>query len=315
MRGPIKSQKSLAKPGRSHRKGITLLGLTKWIPDEAAARQWFEAIHWPDGTLSCLRCGSMNVYRCKHKERPFRCRDCKKYFSVKTGTALQASNLPLKTWVWAIYLESTSRKGVSSMKLHRDLGVTQTTAWFMLQRIREGLVSNIGAFEGPVEVDEAYFGGLEKNKREWKKANLGRGPVGKMAVVGIKDRATGKAQVVEDTSAATLQQFVYDSPEINAEVYTDEAAAYKGRVGVQHETVKHSVSEYVNGQAHVNGVESFWAVLKRACHGVYHHVSKKHLNRYVAQFAGKHNLRNLDTEVQMQHIGAGMVGRSLLYRE
>ena len=166
-------------------------------------------------------------------------------------------------------------------------------------------------------MDEAYFGGLEKNKHEWKKANLGRGPAGKTAVVAVKDRKTGqvRAEVVPDTSSPTLKGFVYNHTEIGSTVYTDEAQAYKGLIGVHHETVKHSVSEYVNGQAHINGVESFWAVLKRAYHGVYHHISKKHLNRYVAQFAGKNNLRNLDTEVQMQHIVAGMVGRRLLYRE
>ena len=136
----------MASQGRSHRNRITLLQLTDMFPDEESSRKWFESIHWPDGELSCLRCGSENVYRCKHKEMPFHCRDCKKYFSVKTDTVIQASNLPLKTWVWAIYVEITGLKGISSMKLHRDLGITQTTAWYMLQRIREGLVPNIGAF-------------------------------------------------------------------------------------------------------------------------------------------------------------------------
>ena len=306
----------MASPGRSYRNGIVLLQLTDMFPDEESARKWFEGIHWPDNELFCLRCGSENVYRSKHKEMPFRCRDCKNYFSVKTGTAIQASNLPLKTWVWAIYLEITSLKGISSMKLHRDLGITQTTAWFMLQRIREGLIPNMGAFEGPVEVDEAYFGGLEKNKHNSKKANLGRGPAGKTAVAGMKDRATGqiKAQVIERTDSATLGGFVDENAVVGAHLYTDSATAYKN-IDRPHKTVKHSVSEYVNGQAHVNGVESFWAVLKRAYHGVYHHVSKKHLNRYVAQFAGKHNLRDYDTETQMQHIVAGMVGRKVLYRD
>lgn len=141
--------------------------------------------------------------------------------------------------------------------------------------------------------------------------------VGQTVVVGMKDRETGqiKAQVVADTSAATLHQFIYDNTKSNAGVYTDEAAAYKGLVGMQHETVKHSVSEYVSGQAHVNGVESFWAVLRRAYHGVYHQISKKHLNRYVAQFAGKHNVRPLDTEAQMKLVVSGLVGRRVLYKE
>ena len=292
--------------------------LASRIPDEAAARKWFESAHWPDDEKYCLRCGSVNIYACRHKTMPYRCRGCKKYFSVKTGTAIEQSPLPLRTWVWAIYLELTSLKGVSSMKLHRDLGVTQTTAWFMLQRIREGLVASMPTeFEGPVEVDEAYFGGLEKNKHEHKKANLGRGPVDKAPVVGMKDRKTGKikAQVVPDTSAATLQGFVCDSTEIDATVYTDEARAYQNMVGVRHETVKHSVSEFVNGQAHTNGMESFWAALKRAYHGVYHQISKKHLNRYIVQFAGKHNLRPMDTEAQMKCVVAGLVGRRVTYKE
>ena len=307
----------MASPGKSHRKGITLLQLQKMFPDEAAAHRWFEAIIWPDGR-KCPRCGGDNTYRGTHKYMPYRCRPCRRFFSVRTGTALQSSKLPLRIWAYAIYLELTSLKGVSSMKLHRDLGIRQATAWHLQHRIRTAFFQGVmPEFAGPVEVDEAYFGGLEANKHEWKKANLGRGPVGKTAVVGVKDRATGQvvAKVVVDTSAATLQQFVYDNTEIGATVYTDEAAAYKSMVGVEHETVKHSVSEYVNGMAHTNGVESFWAALKQAYHGVYHHMSKKHLQRYVDQFAGKHNARGMDTLDQMAHVVAGLVGRRLMYKE
>ncbi len=308
----------MAEPGKAYREGMTLIELMDMIPDEAAARKWFEGVVWPDGEKFCLRCGSTKVYCCKHRTMPYRCSDCRKYFSVKTGTAIESSNLPLRKWVLAIYLESTSLKGVASMKLYRDVGVTQRTAWFMLQRIREALKGELAAaFKGPVEVDEAYFGGLEKNKHAHKKANLGRGPVAKAAVVGARDRATGKimAQVVDRTDAATLQGFVADVAAEGSMVYTDEARAYKGMAGVKHEAVKHSVSEYVNGMAHTNGIESFWAVLKRAYHGTYHQISKKHLNRYIAQFAGKHNMRPMDTEAQMQHVVAGMVGRRVLYRE
>ena len=164
-------------------------------------------------------------------------------------------------------------------------------------------------------MDEAYFGGLEKNKRNSKKTNLGCRPVGKTAVVGMKDRATGqiKAQVIERTDRATLRGFIDENAVEGAHLYTDSATAYKNS-DRPHETVNHSVSEYVNGQAHVNGIESFWAILKRAYHGVYNHVSKKHLNRYVAQFAGKHNLRDYNTMDQVAMIGKGMVGKRLKYR-
>ncbi|MCY4674714.1 MAG: IS1595 family transposase [Bacteroidetes bacterium] len=229
---------------------------------------------------------------------------------------MEESRLPLKKWVWAIYLESTSLKGISSMKLHRDIGVRQATAWFILQRIRQGLIPDNVLFNGPVEVDEAYFGGLDKNKHASKKANLGRGPVDKTAVVGMKDRKSNQvtAKVVQNTDGATLNAFVDHHASEDAKVYTDGSCAYKSRKN--HEYVKHSVGGYMlNGQAHTNGVESFWAVLKRAYHGVYHHISPKHLQRYVDQFAGKHNLRRLDTIDQMSQIVLGMSGKRLTYKD
>ena len=172
-------------------------------------------------------------------------------------------------------------------------------------------------FEGPVEVDEAFFGGLEKNKHSHKKLHEGRGAVGKTAVVAAKDRATGEisAQVVPSTDAATLQPFVIERTERGAEVFTDDHGAYRGMPGVKHQTVKHSVGEYVDGMAHTNGVESFWASLKRGYHGTFHHVSAKHLDRYVGEFSGRHNARSLDTIDQMSALVRGMDGKRLRYRD
>ena len=227
---------------------------------------------------------------------------------------MEESKLPLQKWAWAIYLEMTSLKGVSSMKLHRDIGVTQKAAWIMLHRIREAFADVAPVFEGPVEVDESYFGGKRANMSNARRKELestGRGPVHKTAVVGMKDRATKQvvAKVIDRTDQPTLQGFVEDHADPGATLYTDDATACKG-TGREHETVKHSAAEYVRylkGEAvHTNGMESFWSMLKRAHNGVYHKLSTKHLRRYVSIFAGRQNVRELDTIAQMQAVVMGM---------
>lgn len=309
-------------PGKSHRKGITLMELADKFPNEEAAVRWFEGIVWPDERC-CGHCGGLDTYRVKTgKPMPYRCRDCRKYFSVRTGTALAHSRLPLRKWAYAVYLVCTNLKSVSSMKLHRDLGVTQKTAWFMLHRIRETWVVETGnAFEGPLEVDEAFFGGKRRNMSKARRAELtGRGTVGKTAVVGMKDRRTKKvaARVVDHTDKPTLQGFVDDHASPDAKLYTDDATAYRG-ADRPHETVNHSAQEYVRYLAgetvHTNGVESFWSMLKRAHMGTFHMLSAKHLQRYVNEFAGRQNIRELDTTDQMTHVVAGLIGRRLMYSE
>ena len=303
-------------PGKSHRESLTIVQMMDMFPTEEAATEWFESVIWPYGR-HCPKCGSVNTCEASHRYMPYWCSDCRGYFSVKTETAMQRSKVPLRKWAIAIHLCMTNLKSVSSMKLSRDIGVSQPTAWFMMQRIREawGRDDGEGPFDGPVEFDETYVGGKRKNKSNAQRKGLeGRGPADMTAVVGAKCRASSKvaAKVVESTDKATLQGFVDDMTDPDNVVCTDDAAACQG-IPNPHETVKHSVSEYVNGMAHTNGIESLWSMIKRAHKGTFHKISPKHLHRYVSEFTAKHSIRDSDTIDQMCDTVARLVGRNLLY--
>ena len=308
-------------PGKAHREGLTLIELGDMFPDEATAVAWFEDAIWPNEERFCGHCGSFRTREVPSaKPMPYWCSDCRSYFSVRTGTPMQNSRVPLRKWAIAIYVCLTSLKSISSMKLKRDIGVTQATAWFMLHRIRQAWAEDDDdQFDGPVEVDESYFGGRQANMPKAKRKALTSGGTAHMtAVIGMKDRDSNevRAEVVPDTKKPSLQGFVREHAEPGAAVYTDEHRSYVGLdADFDHESVNHRVGEYVDGMIHTNGMESFWSMLKRAHKGTFHKISPKHLHRYVDEFAGKHNHRNSDTLVQMRDTVARLVGRRLLYRD
>ena len=303
-------------PGKSFRKGISLIEAVQRFSDETKAEAWFISTRWPNGTI-CPFCEQKDrvIDRLNRKPQPWYCGRCRRYFSIKTNTIMHSSRLPLSSWAIAFFLLSTNLKGVSSLKLHRDLNVTQRTAWHMAMRIRETLIDEMDTFHHLVEADETYIGGSDRTRHKHKRSP-GRGTTDKIPVAGLKERNTNRvhARVLPNTRQRTLKDFVERNTAENIILLTDQSAAYN-TVNRRRISVNHSTGEYVRGMAHTNGLESFWAMLDRAYMGTFHKISRKHLHRYVGEFQGRHNRRPLDTDEQISTMARKAFGRRLRYKD
>ena len=291
--------------------------LLERFPDDDTAERWFVETRWKSGA-ACPACGSCNVQeRPTRKPQPYRCRDCRKDFSVKTGTLMHNSKLGYRVWAVSIYLLSTQPKGVASTRLAEALGITPKTAWHLLHRIRESWEDNRELLAGPVKADEAYIGGLERFKHADKRLRQGGAGGGKTIVAGVRNQATGevRAKVVPAASRAVLQPFVSHHVEPGARLYTDEPSAYEG-APFEHFSCNHGKGgeDVSKDGATTNGVESLWPLLKRGYKGIYHKMSPQNLHRYLREFSGRLNHNDLPVLERMAVVAAGLDGKRLTYR-
>ena len=298
--------------------------------DEDAARAYVEALRWPDGRV-CGKCGSLRSYETKKVGR-YRCAEpeCRKDFTVMTGTVMEASHVKLTVWLMAFYLMAASKKGVSAHQLHRTLDVTYKTAWFLAHRIREamkagGLAGPLGGSGQVVEADETYFGPVDEHRRVRARGGVykykkGRGPANKRAIVSLVERGGSvRSFHVASADKETVTKIVRENVDPATRLHTDESRLYTGsdEVFATHETIKHSAGEYARGDVNTNSVEGYFSVFKRGMRGVYQHCREKHLHRYLSEFDFRHNHRTAlgwSDERRAQIAVKGIEGKRLTYR-
>ena len=309
---------------KTYQTGVLTMDMTSQIySDPDKAREHLESIRWPNKQIVCPHCGGIEkITKLAGKStRPgvYKCNDCRKPFSVTVGTVFEDSKVALNKWVLATHLMASSKKGFSAHQLHRIIGVTYKTAWFMWHRIREAMRDdgnvNFGAGGGTVEVDETFIG------NQFKKTKNARGGAHKNKVLTLIDRTTGAAKsiVVKDLRVSTLLPILKANIAKEATVYTDEAAQYKKLSDhfAAHDFTTHAAEEYVRGDVHTNTVEGYFSVFKRGMKGVYQHCDSKHLHRYAAEFAFRYSNRSANGIEDAQRaamILKGAEGKRLMYQ-
>ena len=302
----------------------TLVEAIRYFSDADVCRNFMVALRWPNG-VECPQCGSKEVTFLA-KARLWKCygKHPRPKFSVKVGTIFEDSPIPLDKWLAAIWMIANDKNGVSSYEIHREIGVTQKTAWFMLHRIR--LAMQTGTFQklsGQVESDETYIGGKARNMHKWRKAReiKGRGTAGKAIVMGVLERHGKKdtisrvrAKVIHSTATPTIEKEIREAVEPNSELFTDELSSYAGLdKEYTHHVINHMES-YVKGHVHTNGIENFWSLLKRTIRGTYVSVEPFHLFRYVDEQSFRFNSRDGDNAGRFAYVVGNVVGKRVTYR-
>jgi transposase-like protein len=294
------------------------------LPDDNSCREYLEQIRW-EGTPVCIHCGvqSDKHYKLKTKgefKGLYKCNSCRERFTVKVGTMFEGSNISLRKWFIAIYIFSSHKKGISSHQLASDLGITQKSAWFMLQRIRYAFsVKSEEKMQGVVQADETFVGGKNKNRHADKKVadSQGRSVKDKTPVFGIL-QTSGKVHttVIPDTKAKTIKPIIENMVSNGSIMVTDEWHAYKTlSKEYAHIVVNHKEKEYVRDGFHTNGIENFWSLLKRGIYGIYHHTSPKHLHRYCDEFAFRFNSRKIESGERFDFSLRNTENRRLTYKQ
>ena len=295
--------------------------------DETKAREHLEAIRWPDGPV-CPHCGATeNATKLagkSHRPGLYQCNECREHFTVTVGTVMERSHIPLHKWVLAFHLMCASKKGISAHQLHRMLGITYKSAWFMAHRIREAMreinPTPMGGNGKLVEADETYIGGREKNKHRSRR-HSGVGGVGKEVAFSLIERG-GKVRSyhVPAVNTRTLRPILKAQLYRNSVLVTDDAGHYRvlGRTFTDHLSVNHSIEEYVRGDAYTNTVENYFSILKRGIGGCYFHVSQQHLCRYLGEFGFRYNersARGIEDDERTKRAIRGAEGKRLTYQQ